>query len=89
VSGPITLNTDKGTSIEADIVLRCTGFKVNADAYRSKLSDKMDHNTGTLKVNTFLQVEEMDDVFAVGDCNNTDELKLAYVAGAQAGTIFQ
>lgn len=87
VSGPITLTTDKGTSIEADLVLRCTGFKVNADAYRSKLSDKMDHNTGTLKVNKYLQVEEMNDVFAVGDCNNTDEMKLGYVAGIQGGKI--
>lgn len=58
---------------------------MNADAYRSKLSDKMDHNTGTLKVNQYLQVEEMNEVFAIGDCSNTDELKLAYAAGAHGG----
>ncbi|EDO45250.1 predicted protein [Nematostella vectensis] len=87
VQGPITITTDKGTSIEADLVFRCTGFKVNADAYRSKLSDKMDHNTGSLKVDAFLQVEEMRDVFAIGDCNNTPEIKLAYGATLQAETV--
>ena len=38
-----------------------------------------------LKVNRFLQVEEMNEVFAIGDCNNTPELKTAYVAGTQGG----
>lgn len=47
----------------------------------------MDHNTGTLKVNQYLQVEEMSVVFAAGDCNNTDELKLAYSAGMHGGEI--
>ena len=86
ITGPVTLTTDQGTSVETDMVLRCTGLKVNSIAYQSKLSDKMEKN-GSLKVDRYLQVEEIKDVFAIGDCNNTIVLKLAYVAGMQAGEL--
>lgn len=86
ISGPLTLTTDKGTSIETDLVFRCTGLKVNSIAYQSKLSDKMEKN-GSLKVDQFLRVEEIENLFAIGDCNNTPELKLAYLARLQAGKI--
>ena len=67
-------------------MFRCTGIKVNSVAYQSKLSDKMEKN-GSLKVDRFLQVDEIENVFAIGDCNNTPELKLAYIAGLQAGKL--
>ena len=67
-------------------MFRCTGLKVNSIAYQSKLSDKMEKN-GSLKVDRFLRVEEIDNLFAIGDCNNTPELKLAYLARLQAGKI--
>lgn len=70
----------------ADLVFRCTGLKVNSVAYQSKLSDKMEKN-GSLKVDRFLQVEEIENVFAIGDCNNTPELKLAYTAKLHAGKL--
>ena len=82
----MTLTTDKGTSVETDLVFRCTGMKVNSVAYQSKLSDKMEKN-GSLKVDRFLQVEEIENVFAIGDCSNTPELKLAYIARLHAGRI--
>lgn len=69
------------------MVFRCTGLKVNSVAYQSKLSDKMEKN-GSLKVDRYLQVEEIENLFAIGDCNNTPELKLAYVARLQAGKVF-
>ena len=82
----MTLTTDQGTSVETDMVFCCTGLKVNSIAYQSKLSDKMEKN-GSLKVDQHLQVEEIKDVFAIGDCNNTLVLKLAYIAGMQAGEL--
>lgn len=82
----MTLTTDQGTSLETDLVFRCTGLKVNSIAYQSKLSDKMEKN-GSLKVDRYLQVEEIKDVFAIGDCNNALVLKLAYTAGLQAGEL--
>lgn len=86
ITGPVTLTTDQGTSVPADLVFRCTGLKVNSVAYQSKLSDKMEKN-GSLKVDRFLQVEEIENVFAIGDCNNTPELKLAYTAKLHAGKL--
>lgn len=86
ITGPVTLTTDQGTSVETDMVFRCTGLKVNSIAYQSKLSDKMEKN-GSLKVDRYLQVEEIKAVFAIGDCNNTRVLKLAYIAGMQADVV--
>ena len=43
---------------------------------------------GCLKVNEFLQVEGQEDVFAMGDCVNTDEPKVAYLGEVQAATVF-
>lgn len=86
ITGPVTLTTDQGTSVETDMVFRCTGLKVNSIAYQSKLSDKMEKN-GSLKVDQYLQVEEIKNVFAIGDCNNTLVLKLAYTAGLQADVV--
>lgn len=40
---------------------------------------------GALKVNKHLQVEGFDNVYAVGDCANVNEPKLAYHAGLHAG----
>lgn len=41
--------------------------------------------TGALKVNKHLQVDGFDNVYAVGDCANLNEPKLAYHAGLHAG----
>ena len=44
---------------------------------------------GALKVNEFLQVEGHQDIFAIGDCNNIDEPKMAYLAGLQGEHLIQ
>ena len=38
-------------------------------------------NLGRLRVNEFLQVDGYTDIFALGDCCDTEEPKLGYVAG--------
>ncbi|XP_068732313.1 ferroptosis suppressor protein 1-like [Montipora capricornis] len=88
ITGPVTLTTDKGTCVETDLVFQCTGMKVNAMAYQSKLSDKMEKN-GSLKVDRYLLVEEIENLFAIGDCNNTPEVKEAYTAKLQAGVVVE
>ncbi|XP_070567629.1 ferroptosis suppressor protein 1-like [Ptychodera flava] len=75
--------TDKGTEIEADLVLFCTGAKVNSSAYENSLADKMNER-GQLKVTEFLQVEGCEDIYAIGDCNDVKETKMAYRAEQQA-----
>ncbi|XP_038051097.1 ferroptosis suppressor protein 1-like [Patiria miniata] len=82
-SSRCTVKTDKGTEIEADVVLVCVGLPCNSSAYATSLSNCME-KTGHLKVNRSLQVEGLDDVFAIGDCCNVDPVKLAYLSGMQA-----
>ena len=38
---------------------------------------------GRLSVNEFLQVKDVPDVYAIGDCNDVPEIKLAYRAEVQ------
>ncbi len=40
-------------------------------------------SSGRLKVNEFLQVDGYQDIYAVGDCCNSKDIKLAFVAGMQ------
>ena len=42
-----------------------------------------------LKVNEFLQVEGHEDIFAIGDCNNVAEMKLAATADLQAVHVYK
>lgn len=45
--------------------------------------------SGALKVDSYLQVEGHEDVFALGDCNNTPENKLGMAAETQAGVLIE
>lgn len=81
--GSQTLRTDKGRSLVADLVLRCIGMKINSDSYRRYFASSMEPN-GQLRVDRHLLVHGHDDVFAIGDCNNIPEVKLAYLARQQA-----
>lgn len=44
--------------------------------------DKM-NKLGRLNVDEFLQVKDVPDVYAIGDCNDVSEIKLAYGAETQ------
>ena len=50
-------------------------------------SSKFDEKSNLLKVNQFLQVEGYDNVYALGDCVNTPEHKMAAHAGTHANCI--
>ncbi|XP_046884918.1 apoptosis-inducing factor 2 isoform X2 [Hypomesus transpacificus] len=78
------ITTDKGLEITADLVISCTGSKINSSAYSSTLNGCLAEN-GALKVNKHLQVEGYENVYAVGDCTNLKEPKTAYAAGLHAG----
>ncbi|KAH0623536.1 hypothetical protein JD844_006384 [Phrynosoma platyrhinos] len=77
------VKTDKGIEIVTDMVILCTGIKVNSSAYNSSFSDKLASN-GALKVNEHLQVKGYDNIYAIGDCADVDEPKMAYHAGLHA-----
>lgn len=80
----ITLTTNGGETIETDMVLMCVGLKTNTDAYKTSFPELVEDGSNRLKVNEFLQVEGHDNIFAVGDCNNTADTKLGFVANVQA-----
>ncbi|KAK2852722.1 hypothetical protein Q7C36_007923 [Tachysurus vachellii] len=85
----VTLNgrvvkTDKNKQFTVDLIICCTGIKINSDAYKSSLDGCLAEN-GALKVNKHLQVEGFDNIYAVGDCANINEPKMAYHAGLHAG----
>ncbi|CAH1792759.1 unnamed protein product [Owenia fusiformis] len=74
--GATTVETSGGKQIPTDLVIPCIGLTTRRDAYESSLGDKMD-SFGRLKVDEYFNVIGCEDVFAIGDCCNTDEPKMA------------
>ncbi|NXN93920.1 AIFM2 factor, partial [Rhinopomastus cyanomelas] len=79
----MVVRTEKGTEVVADMVILCTGIKINSSAYATAFGDKMASN-GALKVNKHLQVEGYENIYAIGDCADLREAKMAYHAGLHA-----
>ncbi|XP_007896592.1 ferroptosis suppressor protein 1-like [Callorhinchus milii] len=79
----ITVMTNKGKEIVTDMVIRCTGIKINSTAYRNAFKDKVSDN-GALQVNEYLQVKGLGNIYAIGDCADVLENKSAYTAEFQA-----
>ncbi|KAM3913214.1 ferroptosis suppressor protein 1 [Leptodactylus fuscus] len=78
------LHLDKDTEvITSDLILCCTGLKINSSCYINAFGDKVASN-GALKVNDYLQVEGFNNIYAVGDCADLTEPKMAYTAGLHA-----
>ncbi|XP_067828631.1 ferroptosis suppressor protein 1-like isoform X1 [Heptranchias perlo] len=73
------LLTDKGLEIIADMVICCTGIRINSSAYSNAFKDQLAEN-GALKVNEHLQVNGIENVYAIGDCADVKEPKMAYHA---------
>lgn len=84
-----TVHTEKGQKLEADVVIKCTGLGPNTALTRKVFgSNKLDEN-GRVKVNDKLEVEgfESGNVYAIGDCCNTNEEKMATYAGTHGDTV--
>ncbi|XP_067876671.1 ferroptosis suppressor protein 1-like [Heterodontus francisci] len=75
--------TDKGMEIVADMIICCTGIRINSSAYSKAFNDRLAEN-GALLVNEHLQVNGMENVYAIGDCADVKEPKMAYHAGLHA-----
>eukprot|EP00057_Strongylocentrotus_purpuratus_P001259 XP_001197537.2 PREDICTED: apoptosis-inducing factor 2 [Strongylocentrotus purpuratus] len=70
------VKTDKGTVVPSDLVFICIGMSVNKTVYANSLASSMDER-GALRVNSYLQVEGFEEIFAVGDCSTADQQKMA------------
>ncbi|KAG7513154.1 apoptosis-inducing factor 2 [Solea senegalensis] len=77
------VTTDRGQTLTCDLIIDCSGLKVNAAAYRDDLSESVTVS-GALKVNQHLQVHGFTNVFAAGDCAHVCEPKMAYHAQLHA-----
>ncbi|KAK5580843.1 hypothetical protein RB653_000867 [Dictyostelium firmibasis] len=81
-----TYKTEKGVSIEADLVIWTVGIKLNNESYKSNFSNVI-NESGQLKVNLSCQVQGYDNIFAVGDITDFDELKTSYNASYHGGVV--
>ncbi|XP_059968635.1 ferroptosis suppressor protein 1 isoform X2 [Mesoplodon densirostris] len=79
----ITVQTDKGAEVAANLVIACSGIKINSLAYRSAFGDQL-ASDGALRVNEYLQVEGYSHIYAIGDCADVREPKMAYHASLHA-----
>ncbi|KAJ7561187.1 hypothetical protein O6H91_03G017500 [Diphasiastrum complanatum] len=75
-----TYTTNTGRTITADTHFVAIGKKVgSAWIHESAFKSSLDSN-GRLKVDTSLRVEGRNNVFAIGDIANTEEIKQGYLA---------
>ncbi|NXW65349.1 AIFM2 factor, partial [Eurystomus gularis] len=79
----MVVRTERGTEVVTDMVVLCTGIKINSSAYTAAFGDNMASN-GALKVNKHLQLEGYENIYVIGDCADLKELKMAYHAGLHA-----
>ena len=75
------------TELEADLVISCIGMPPNKAEVAKLLPATSIDATGRAKVDEFLAVEGCPNVFALGDCCNTPEHKMAAHAGVHSETV--
>jgi NADH dehydrogenase FAD-containing subunit len=78
-----TYITDKGTKIQADIEFNCTGLQPNTAFLTKHFPEHLDEGK-RIKVNQYLQLSSYENIFAIGDCTNVKEEKLAINAKRHA-----
>lgn len=67
----------QGQTFVCDMVFKCTGMTPNTSLTKTLFGSTTFDESNLLKVNNFLQVEGVDDIYAIGDCVNTPEPKMA------------
>lgn len=74
-----TISTDNGTSLSG-LIIKCVGFDPNTTSFGASVDPTALTTGGQLRVNEFLQVQGMPNVFAAGDVAATGEEKTANFA---------
>ena len=80
------LKTQNGKEIEFDAYFICTGGKPCTDLLKNCMPSCLNQN-GYIKVTDTFQLMNNPNMFALGDCCDSEDGKLAYKAGAQAPTV--
>jgi len=87
VTGKRTMKTEKGESIETDLVFLCTGGSPTTSFLSKTFPDKVTEK-GDIRVNKFLQVEGLENIFAAGDCAQVEsDNKQGLAAHDQGGAV--
>lgn len=63
------------------------GLPSNRSSVEKLVGSEYIDEAGRIKVNSFLQVEGLTNIYAVGDCCNTKEDKMAAFAGKHGETV--
>jgi len=79
-----TIKTSKGHIIECDLILKCTGLGPNTSMTKTVFDESKFDENNRLKVNEYLQIEGLSNVYGIGDCINTQETKMAAHATTHA-----
>ncbi|MEW5306047.1 MAG: hypothetical protein WDW36_008548 [Sanguina aurantia] len=83
-SDPNTVVTSSGKQLQADMIIMATGTKVVTSFLDDSPLESIRNKEGLIKVDPFFQVEGHANIFALGDCTDIPEEKLAYLAGFHA-----
>jgi len=79
----ITTTSEINNKLEADRIYFCAGLIPNTEFMRRNFAKTLDEKN-QIKVNQNFRVEGTSNIYALGDCNNTPELKTAFVASLQS-----
>jgi NADH dehydrogenase FAD-containing subunit len=80
------IKTANGKEIEFDAYFICTGSKPCTDLLKNCMPTCL-NSDGYIKVTDTFQLVNNPNMFALGDCCDSGDAKLAYKAGAQAPTV--
>lgn len=80
--------TNKGTKINTDLAFLCTGITPNSEFMKRNFKDKLTDKK-FIKVNEFLQLEGVNNIFVAGDVNSVLEEKTAQNSEEHAKLIIQ
>nr|CAB3220703.1 apoptosis-inducing factor 2-like [Phallusia mammillata] len=81
------VKTESGKEVTADIVIPCTGTKLNNEFFKEALASSLTEH-GALQVDEYLRVKGHEDIYAIGDINNSPEEKMTYTGQLQAKLFF-
>uniref|UniRef100_A0A8B9R5R8 Ferroptosis suppressor protein 1 n=1 Tax=Anas platyrhynchos TaxID=8839 RepID=A0A8B9R5R8_ANAPL len=81
----MVVRTEKGTEVAADMVILCTGIKINSSAYASAFGNWQ--ATEPCALTEHLQLQGHENIYAIGDCADLREPKMAYHAGLHANVV--
>lgn len=80
--GDVYRDSKSNETLRPDIAHLCVGMVPNTEFLQAELPDILD-GKGLIKVDSYMQVQGYENLYALGDCSNLDTNKHGYVARIQ------